>query len=165
MERGRKSNADSGQATVEAAVAIPLVFLMVLLLVQPAIILYDRMVMASAAAEGCRLLATGATSDEVDAYVRRRLGAVPEQDLFHVHGGECTWEVQCDGGGAADQSWVTVRTQVRPLPLFDGGAVLAGLANEKGYLTVEVMAAAPTRPSWAQQSLGGATPGDRAGDW
>mgnify|MGYP000134517313 CR=1 FL=1 len=34
-----------GQSTVEAAVALPVVFLLVLLLVQPGIVLYDRMVM------------------------------------------------------------------------------------------------------------------------
>lgn len=165
MDSRRKRRAEAGQATVEAAVSIPLVFLLVLLLVQPGIILYDRMVMASAAAEGCRLLATGASPTDVEAFVRRRLGAVPEQDIFHVHSSGCTWEVQCTGGGSADQSRVTVRTQVRPLPLLDGGAVLMGMTNGKGCLSVEVTAAAPTRPVWAQRSLGGSTPGEKAGQW
>ena len=58
--RTRKSDLrERGQATVEAAFGIPIVFLLVLLLAQPGIVLYDRMVMASAASEACRLLATG----------------------------------------------------------------------------------------------------------
>lgn len=72
---GARARDARGQSTVEAAVALPVVFLLVLLLVQPGIVLYDRMVMAGAAAEGCRLLATSdgdaATCEE---YVRRRLG-------------------------------------------------------------------------------------------
>ncbi len=51
---GRCGCREDGQATVEAAFALPVLFLLVLLLVQPGIVLYDRMVMASAAAEGCR---------------------------------------------------------------------------------------------------------------
>ena len=50
---------ECGQTTVEAAFGLPIVFLLVLLLAQPGIVLYDRMVMASAASEACRLLATG----------------------------------------------------------------------------------------------------------
>ena len=69
---GARARDARGQSTVEAAVALPVVFLLVLLLVQPGIVLYDRMVMAGAAAEGCRLLATSdgdaATCEE---YVRR----------------------------------------------------------------------------------------------
>ena len=118
---GARARDARGQSTVEAAVALPVVFLLVLLLVQPGIVLYDRMVMAGAAAEGCRLLATSdgdaATCEE---YVRRRLGAIPPLDVFHVHDSGCTWEVRCEGGGAADVARVTVRTEVRPLPLLDG---------------------------------------------
>ena len=99
---GARARDARGQSTVEAAVALPVVFLLVLLLVQPGIVLYDRMVMAGAAAEGCRLLATSdgdaATCEE---YVRRRLGAIPPLDVFHVHDSGCTWEVRCEGGGAA----------------------------------------------------------------
>ncbi|MFR1167372.1 MAG: TadE/TadG family type IV pilus assembly protein [Adlercreutzia equolifaciens] len=46
---GARARDARGQSTVEAAVALPVVFLLVLLLVQPGIVLYDRMVMAAAA--------------------------------------------------------------------------------------------------------------------
>lgn len=164
--RGAPLWRDRGQATVEAAFGIPIVLLLVLLLVQPGVILYDRMVMASAAAEGCRLLAVGEGDAEtcID-FVKRRLGAVPQHDLFHVHQGGCTWEVVCEGGGSADRSRVVVRTEVRPLPLLDMGATLLGLVNDRGNLVVEVEAEAPTRAAWAQESLGGGHPNDKAGMW
>ena len=47
---GARARDARGQSTAEAAVALPVVFLLVLLLVQPGIVLYDRMVMAGAAA-------------------------------------------------------------------------------------------------------------------
>lgn len=166
MKRARQRRGERGQSTVEAAVALPVVFLLVLLLVQPGIVLYDRMVMASAAAEGCRLLATGdGDAATCEDYVRRRLGAVPQADIFHVHSTGCTWEVLCEGGGASDTSRVTVRTEVRPLPLLDGGAALLGLVNERGNVTVEVSVSVPTRAEWAQGSLGGASPNGKAGEW
>lgn len=157
---------ECGQTTVEAAFGLPIVFLLVLLLAQPGIVLYDRMVMASAASEACRLLATG----EGDAtacvdFVKRRLGAIPQHDNFHVHRGGCTWEVMCEGGGSADRSRVVVRTEVRPLPLLDMGATFLGLVNERGNLVIEVEVEAPTRASWAQESLGGSHPNDKAGAW
>lgn len=165
--RGRRAaRRERGQATVEAAFALPVLLLLVLLLAQPGIVLYDRMVMGSAAAEGCRLLATSeGDGAQVADFVRRRLGAVPQQDNFHVHSSGCTWEVVCEGGGAADESRVTVRTEVRPLPLLDMGATLLGLVNERGNLVVEVTARAPTRAPWAQESLGGESPNEKAGEW
>ncbi len=54
---------ERGQATVEAAFAVPVLMVLVLVLVQPGIILYDRIVMEGAAAAGCRLLATLPESD------------------------------------------------------------------------------------------------------
>ena len=53
---------DSGQATVEAAFLIPVIFIVMMVLLQPGIILYDRMVMNHAAAEACRMLATSTGS-------------------------------------------------------------------------------------------------------
>ena len=97
--------------------------------------------------------------------MRRRLGAIPPLDVFHVHDSGCTWEVRCEGGGAADVARVTVRTEARPLPLLDGGATLLGMVNERGNLVVEVTATAPTRASWAQESLNGASVNGKAGEW
>ena len=166
MGLAARSRSKAGQTTVEAAFALPVLFLLVLLLVQPGIVLYDRMVMEGAAAEGCRVLATSdGDAAAAEAFVRRRLGAVPEHDNFHVHRSGCTWEVHCEGGGSADRSQVTVRCEVRPLPLLDGASVLLGLVNERGNLTVEVRRTLPTRAAWAQESLGGASPHEKAGEW
>ena len=79
-----------GQATVEGAFLIPVILLMLMMLVQPGILLYDRMVMSEAASEGCRLIATWPASESNDAcegYIRRRLGSVP-----HVQPFPCTWK-------------------------------------------------------------------------
>ena len=75
---------EKGQGTVEAAVAIPVLFLLLLVLLQPGIVLYDRLVMGNAAAEGCRLLTT-ATSEmtgSCEAFIRHRLAAVPQHECF-----------------------------------------------------------------------------------
>ena len=54
---------EGGQSTVEAAFLLPVFLLVLGLLLQPAIILYDRCVMQSAAAEACRLVATTSGMD------------------------------------------------------------------------------------------------------
>ena len=161
---------ERGQATVEAAFALPVLFLLALLLLQPGILLYDRMVMEAAAAEGCRLLATrsdamGDAETLCEEYVLRRLGSVPSAACFHVHEGGCTWRVEMSGDERSDRVAVRVSTEVRPLPLLDMGAALLGLVNERGNLVVEVTAEAPTRAPWAQRSLGGVSPEEKAGAW
>ena len=45
----------SGQATVESAFLIPIAFLLLLMLLQPAIVFYDRIVVNHSAAEAGRL--------------------------------------------------------------------------------------------------------------
>ena len=67
----------SGQASVEAALLVPVVLTLVALLVQPACVLYTRAVMASTAAELTRLAATSRGGEgDVRAYALRRLAAV-----------------------------------------------------------------------------------------
>lgn len=57
MRFGRNEKAvERGQGTVEAAFVLPVLLGLVLFLLQPGIVLYDRVVMKSAAAEACRLL-------------------------------------------------------------------------------------------------------------
>ena len=48
---------ERGQATVEAAFLIPVLFTVLLLSVQPGMVLYDRMVMQAAVSDACRLVA------------------------------------------------------------------------------------------------------------
>ena len=73
----------SGQATVEAAMLVPVVLTLVALLVQPACALYTRSVMAATAAEVARLVSTARGSDEdVRDYALRRLAAVPTSRFF-----------------------------------------------------------------------------------
>ena len=92
-----------GQSTVEAAILIPVMFLLLLLLIQPGIILYDLCVMNAAASETCRVLST--SNDEsitkiCEPFARRRLSAIPQQENFHKHNGGCSYEfnleVKCE---------------------------------------------------------------------
>ena len=116
---------ERGQGTVEAAIVIPVLFLLMLMLLQPGIILYDRIIMGSAAAEGCRLLATASdASGSYEAFIRHRLAAVPQHDCFHVHHGSCSWRIEMSGNESSEVVSVRICNELRPLPLFDAGAKL-----------------------------------------
>lgn len=143
-----------GQATIEAAFALPILLLMILLLLQPGIVLYDRIVMQNAATEGCRLLATSSDSNSSknDNYVKRRLSAIPEVDFFHVHSGGCSWKITFTGNEDAITTAVKISTEIKPLPLIGLGAGLLGATNSRGNLVIEVDATAETQPPWYWQS-------------
>lgn len=146
-----------GQATVEAAFAIPILMVLILLLLQPGIVLYDKTVMNNAAWEGCRLLTTTAAENDAtnEDYIRRRLSSIPEADIFHVHSTGCTWEIERDGDDSTSEVSVTIRTEVKPLPLVDIGLHACGAVNENGNIELEVVARSSTQPDWAQASLEG----------
>lgn len=161
----RRPRGAHGQSTVEAAFLVPVLFILLLLLLQPGVVLYDRMVMNGAAAEGCRLLATrtDAAGADMEAYrgsVLRRLGSVPQEEHFHVHdGGGCSWEILLDGDESAGEVSVTIRNKLEPLPIVDEAATLLGMVDERGHLTVEVSASAPAQPQWVVESEAGLNPG------
>ena len=155
---------DAGQATVEAAISIPIVFTLLLLLIQPGIILYDRMVMRQAAAEGCRLLTTqsaasGLSSQRCALLVKRQLSAVPPHDLFHIHEPSCTWEIELSGDEGSSLVSVTISNRVRLLPLFDVAGAIVGVADSEGCLSITVTETAQTQPAWVQESAAGLNPG------
>jgi hypothetical protein len=150
-------------------VLIPLLFLLVLMLCQPAILLYNRMVMQNAAYEGCRLLATktvqGDHSDErYEEYIRRRLGAIPPIDIFHVRGSERSWTIEQEGDENTAVVSVRIVNKVRPLPLLGWGAELLGMCDGQGYLTQEVVARASSQPDWVRND-GVGTPQDWVTQW
>ena len=159
-----------GQGTVEAAVAIPVLFLLMLLLLQPGIILYDRIVMGNAAAEGCRLLATstdalGSMQGSCEAFVRHRLAAVPQHDCFHVHGGSCSWNIELTGDESSSVVTVRIANELKPLPLFDAGSHLLGLTNGSGNLVIEESVTMQAQPGWVASSPSGTNPADWIGAW
>lgn len=160
----------SGQATVEAAYLIPVLFIMLLLLIQPGILLYNRIVMQAAASEGCRLLVTKteraeATEDDYKAYVMRRLGSIPPHDIFHQHRGGCSWEVELYGNESSEYVEVRITNRVKLLPLFDGAGTLLGFADAAGFLKQEVSATMPTQPAWVAASEHGLNPSEWIEKW
>ena len=130
-----------GQATVEAALLIPVLLFGLVIAVQPGIVLFDRMVMEAAASEGCRVLetASAADEDEVVEYVQRRLGAVPAVSAFH----EGPWDVEVQGAGQ-DGECVSVRIshEYKPLPLVGGN----GLVRQEVFREMDV------HDDWALES-------------
>ena len=168
--RERAAKDDSGQATVEAALVIPVLFVLMLLLLQPGIVLYDRLVMGNAAAEACRLLATstddyGSMSASCEAFVRHRLAAVPQHDCFHVHDGSCSWSIELSGSEKTGSVSVRIGNELKPLPLFDAASRLLGVTNASGNLEIEEVVTMPTQPDWAASSPQGLSPGDWIGAW
>lgn len=152
---------------MEAAFALPVLMVVLLLLVQPVILLYDRIVMEGAATEACRLLATTAQTERstVEAFLRRRLSAVPEQDLFHRHSDGCTWTIELEGCETTPSVTVFLGNEVRPVPLIDAGATLLGLTNAKGNLELSVEVTLPTQPQWANAVEGGLRPRGWVSRW
>lgn len=133
--------------------------MLALLLLQPGILLYDRIAMEGAAAEACRLIATSkAPGDVEEDFVRRRLSAVPQTDIFHVHSPACTWQIELEGDEQADEVCVRISTEVRPLPLMDAGMGLMGMTNERGNLVVEVERRMSAKSQWVTASPDGADP-------
>ena len=149
-----KAKRKRGQATLEAAFVIPLAFFLLALLVQPAVILYDKMVMTGAACEGCRLLATKtdvASGPFVDAKyedaILHRLAAIPPIALFHIHGDTCSYEIEMTGDENDAEVTVTVRNRIKLIPGVSLFAQIAGFADDNGEYILEVTQTAPALPS------------------
>lgn len=148
---------ETGQAVVEAAFLIPVVFMLILLLCQPLILLYNRMVMENAVAEGCRLLSTKTSmgyysAEKYEGYVMRRLASIPPLEPFHVHDGLCSWEIELSGDEKARQVTVRITNKAKPLPLLGLGAGILGLCDDDGNFTQTAEATMPTQPSWVPDS-------------
>ena len=103
---------------MEAAFLLPALCVLVLLLVQPGILLYDRMVMEGAAADACRLtldrvVSAGRAQEQSRGLRAPRWAPVPQQDCFHVHGPQCTWDIRLEGDEASQSVRVSIATEAR----------------------------------------------------
>ena len=65
---------DDGQATVEAALTLPIVLIALLLIVQVGIVVRDALALAQAAREGARAAAVTADDDDAHAAIERAAG-------------------------------------------------------------------------------------------
>ncbi len=63
--RGAASAPDRGQATVEAALLLPIVALVLLVVVQVGIVVHARVMVTHAAREGARIAAVGGSDNEI----------------------------------------------------------------------------------------------------
>ena len=133
---------ESGQAAVEAAFLLPVVSLLILMLVQPLCLLYAKAVMWDAAAETARAALTSSDEEELAAFARRRLAAVPDAGLFHR--GE--WEVEIDGMEDALVT-VSVRGHAEAMPLLGTLASVSFPSDGEG-LILEASVSEALRPSW-----------------
>lgn len=132
---------------------IPMVLFAVLMLAQPAIVLFDRMVMEAAASEGCRMLETlpAGREDEACAYIERRLAAIPATETFHAG----SWEIEVEGGEESEAASVRIAHGLRPLPLIGAGMGLLGM-TQGGLYRQEVSRSASVRDEWVVVSEFGA---------
>ena len=144
---GRLILRQDGQSSVEAALLLPSLMVVVALLIQPACLLYTRCIMNSAANEAVRMLATTTNKDEVTAFVKRRLAAVPEVSIFHS-GGEDDWKVEVEQG---DEVSVAVTGHVQPLPLMGFISAALGTTDETG-LAMSVLAKGRSQQVWVEGS-------------
>lgn len=147
----------SGQSSVEAALLLPSLMLVLAILLQPACILYTRASMSAAAAETARVLVTrvegaGGTDDAVRRFCLRRLAAVPDVSLFH-EGGPDAWEVTLDGEEGSSTVSVEVVGRVRPLPLLGVAAQAMG-ETDGGCVVMRVRVEQSARPTWLEGSYG-----------
>lgn len=153
---------ECGQATVEAAFVIPLLFALFGVLLQPALLLYDRCVMGAAAAETCRLASTQPCSeDAMRAFALRRLAVLPPLDLFHSQ--DCPWEIDVQAGQGVQASQVRISGHVRVLPLL--GVAASALTEElgDGCAQLSCSASAQLHPSWLEGVDG--SPSDWIATW
>ncbi|QWT18317.1 pilus assembly protein [Collinsella sp. zg1085] len=141
----------AAQASVEAAITIPVFMLCLIILLQPACVFYTRAIMESAAGELARLMITAAYEDDA-AYTNfalRRLEAVPNLSIFH-EGTKQDWDVSFERGGTAGAVQVNIQGQARPLPLLGSLMFLAGKTHENGLIPIRVSVKYTGRPSWLE---------------
>jgi hypothetical protein len=137
---------------VEAAVLLPTLMLLLSMLVQPVCMGYTRMIMAHAAAETLRVMATSPDEATARNYALRRLRAVPEASLFHA-GADRDWQIQV---GREDEGRVAVASiagHVRPLPFFGILASAFGERDGQGVV-LRVQVRGNVRPAWVGGDYG-----------
>ena len=136
-----RPNASSGQATVEAAFLIPIMCALLLILLQPSLLLLNRLVMEMTANDVCRFVMTqdcaGMQShpyNEAELYALRRLDAIPSVSILH----EDPWIVEIQGDECLGDVKIHIEHKVKPLPLLQVGLGFGGVLDSEGLLTQQL---------------------------
>ncbi len=137
-----------GQSTIEAAILLPTLMLLLGIVLQPACVLYTRTAMRHAAAEGLRAASTATSLDSCESFVLRRLRSVPDVAMFHV-GGRDGWDVSVETDGDTPIVAVEIEGRLRPLPIV--GLVFAAFGEtDEGDLVLRERVEEASRASWVE---------------
>lgn len=150
----------AGQASVEAAFLLPTFLIVLTLLLQPACLLYPKILMHYAAGDVGRMATTvllhpsgSQIPNRLDQLVRRRLSGVIACPLFHV-GDAQSWDVSISVQEGIDksagQARLVIGHQVKPVPLFAPLLGALGKLDGDGALYQEVDTTISLQPEWAK---------------
>ncbi|HYZ91513.1 MAG TPA: TadE family protein [Actinomycetota bacterium] len=76
-----RATADHGQATIEAALTLPVVLIALLLIVQVGLVVRDALALVQAAREGARAAAVSGNDDDARAAIRRSAGPLDADEI------------------------------------------------------------------------------------
>lgn len=138
----------SGQASLEAALILPTFLLVMGMLIEPLCYFYTKSIMQAAAADAARLVCTGVnlTDEQIEAYIKRRLKAVPEISIFHT-GGEADWTFDISGPDDEGIVIVEITGHLRLLPI---GQLAMGVfkQTDDAGIVLRSYAEGLYRPEW-----------------
>ncbi|MCL2333135.1 MAG: hypothetical protein FWC54_06625 [Actinomycetia bacterium] len=140
---------ERGQALTEAPVVIVTLCLLILILFQPVVTLYTKMVLGAAAASLCRVVATDTTSSSgedaaaggrlLQTYAEGKIAGLPRGSAFQVPG---SLRLEVSGDAYAAEVHVRLSVSQKTLPLLgllvgarrDGTVEIAAEARSVGAL-------------------------------
>lgn len=137
-----------GQSSIEAALLLPTLLIIIALLVEPICLLYTKSIMNAACSEGLRVAATSSDTQLIESYIRRRLKAVPEVPLFHI-GGEHDWSIDIDCNSKTAK--IDLKGHASPLPPIGWCLSLIGQTDGRG-IVLQSSLSMQTRPEWIEGS-------------
>ena len=148
MVRYRRWRNREGQSTVEAAFLIPVVFVCLLVLIQPSILLVNRLTMESAAYEGCRYALTcvegEGDGDAVKLFVERRLRIFPRTKVVHCP----PWDIEVMRDYENHEVTIRISHALEPLPLIGSEILLWNGRQADGLYHQEVEVTKKLRGNW-----------------
>ena len=124
LRRGYCCLRTRGQSCVEAAFLLPVLLVFLLVLLQPALMLYHALILENTCQEACRVLATCSNDQDMralDSFITHRLQALPAFFAASDDADEHPdWSITTQGNAASREVGVTIEGQVRALPLVGG---------------------------------------------